>query len=100
MLHVLVMLHAGEQGLEGLRAFEAQAIPLLREHGGRLLSAFVPEGHQHPDCPDEIHLVELPSREALRRYQQDPRVQALQATRQVALAHSQVYLSQEQVSYP
>ena len=99
MIHILAMLHAGLEGVEGLRAYEARVIPIMREHGGRVLSAFKPEGHEHPDCPDEIHLIEFPSDEAFQSYRDDPQITRLAEMRGISISKTSVYLSEELIDY-
>ncbi len=97
MFQVLVLLYAGESGLEGLRAFEQKAIQLIREHEGVLISAFNP--HQ-PDGPDEIHLLQFPSESHLQAYLADPRTAALTPERNKALRQTIVYTSAQFQNYP
>ncbi len=99
MLHVLVHLYAGAEGLESLRRYESQVLPFLAEHGGQLLSAFRPQAQEGIDVPDEIHLLEFPSTLALDGYRNDRRVRALRKERQGAIARMQVYISKELVEY-
>ena len=99
MIHVLAIIHAGTNGSEGLQNYEAKVIPILEEHGGRLLSAFKPRGHENSECPDEIHLIEFPSEESFDSYRADPRVQALSEYRRSVISETTVYVSDELVSY-
>ena len=99
MIHVLVMLHAGADGVAGLRRYESAVLPLLSEHGGKLLSAFVPEGHDQTDCPDEIHLIEFQSRQGLQSYRQDERVLALAGQRSGAVMSTVTYVSEQLLDY-
>jgi uncharacterized protein (DUF1330 family) len=98
MIHVLAMITAGEEGVEGLRSYEARVLPIVRSHGGRLLSAFVPRG-DGLNRPDEIHLLEFPSDESFASYRTDPRVQALSVQRARAIASTVVYVSAEIIDY-
>jgi uncharacterized protein (DUF1330 family) len=99
MIHILAMLHAGAGGVKSLRAYERKVMPILEEHGGKLLSAFTPQGHDQPECPDEVHLLEFPSDEAFQSYLSDERVTGLSEMRGVAIAKAVVYVSKEIVSY-
>jgi len=98
MIHVLAMISAGEDGVESLRSYEAQVLPIMRSHGGRLLSAFVPRRDDR-NTPDEIHLLEFPSDESFAAYRADPGVQALAAQRARAIASTVVYVSAEVIDY-
>ena len=99
MIHVLAMISAGDAGVEGLRNYEARAVRIIRTHGGRLLSAFVPRQHGNLARPDEIHLLEFPSDESFAAYRADPQVQALSALRARAIATTVVYVSGEMIDY-
>lgn len=57
MIQIIALLYASENGLEGLRAFESTVIPILREHGGNLISAST-NNARTPDDPDEIHVTD------------------------------------------
>lgn len=100
MIHVLAMLHAGPEGVEGLRSYETRVIPILRRHGGRLLSAFKPQGNDDPEHPDEVHLIEFPSEDAFQSYRGDPEVTRLSELRAIAISKSTIYVSEELVDYP
>ncbi len=81
MLHLtqLVFVHPGKEA--GLIAFEAAVIPLMAEHGGRMLyrirpdrEAFIdPEG----EVPYEVHVITFPGEEDLQRFLSDERRGAL-----------------------
>lgn len=99
MIHILAMLHAGSEGIEGLRDYETRVIPVMKMHGGRLLSAFRPKGHEREECPDEIHLIEFPSDEAFQSYRTDPRVARLAELRGVTISKTEIYVSEELLEY-
>lgn len=98
MLRIVALLYAGASGPEALRSFERRALPLVKEHGGRLLLAFAPEDRA-AGAPDEIHVLEFPSRAAFEGYRSDPRVLALAEQRAAAIARSEVYLAAEVIAY-
>ena len=99
MIHVLAMLHAGSEGIEGLQDYESRAIPIMKMHGGRVLSAFRPEGHEHPEIPDEIHLIEFPSEEAFQSFRSDSQVARLAERRALAISKTVIYRSEELLDY-
>ena len=99
MIHVLAMLHAGNEGIEGLQDYESRVIPIMSAHGGRLLSAFRPKGSEHPEIPDEIHLIEFPSEEAFQAYRSDPEVARLAERRGVVISKTAIYVSEELLDY-
>lgn len=98
-VHVLAMLHAGPAGVDGLRSYETRALSLL-EHGGAVLAAFVPESSESPETPDEIHLLEFPSRAALDAFRDDPRLETLAQERLRAIDRTTVYVSRSLIEYP
>ncbi len=99
MLHVLVLLNHSQCGVDEFRAFESKAIEIIRAHGGRLISAFVPQRQSGQQLPDEIHLIEFSDQQAFDRYRNDPRTLALAGERASIISNSVVYVSDEFVSY-
>ena len=95
MVHVLIMIHAGASGLDAIRHYESQVVPIIREHGGTIISAFKPLNNP----PDEIHLIEFSSKEALAQYQQDSRLIKLKSEREKAIAKTDLYISSEIINY-
>ena len=95
MIHILVILTAGASGSKEIKQYESKVVPIMREYGGKILSAFKPKYNP----PDEIHLIEFPSEEALAQYQKDPRVLELRAEREVAINKTDLYISTEFISY-
>lgn len=95
MIHILIMINAGAGGLDAVRQYESKVVPIIREHGGKMLSAFKPLNNP----PDEIHLIEFASEEALALYQKDSRVVELRAEREIAIAKTNLYVSSEIINY-
>ncbi len=89
------MIHAGTGGLDALRRYESKVVPIIREYGGKIISTFKPLNNP----PDEIHLIEFSSREALAQYQQDGRVVELKSEREKAIAKIDLYISSEIINY-
>ena len=98
-MQVLALLHVGEGGIDTLRAFEHQALAILREHGGTLISAFEPERAGEDGIPDEIHLLEFPTAEVFAAYRADPRLADLGDLRARAIASTVVYVARRTVRY-
>ena len=88
-LHVLVTLKAIDREL--LRRYEQKAFGIIREHGGKILSAFSPSVDAHLD---EIHLVEFPSLEHFERYRKDFRLENLADEREKAVRSATVIMSE------
>ncbi len=95
MIHVLVIIHAGAGGSKAIRQYESKVVSIMREYGGKLLSAFKPKNNP----PDEIHLIEFPSEEALTQYQQDSRVTELKAEREIAISTTDLHVSSDMINY-
>ena len=72
MILIIALLYASENGVQGLRAFEYQAIPILREHGGILISALFNDIKVENE-PVEIHVIQFPRVENFEIYKNDPR---------------------------
>lgn len=85
-LCVLVWGHEGRH--DDLAAYEDEVLALLPEHGGelrqRLRSTTPGEG------PYEVHVLWLPSQEALEAFAADPRRQRLAQQRVESMAHFEV----------
>ncbi len=92
MIHVVVLLEAGPGGLSALRAYEDKVLAWLPEYGGRVVTAFRPESAKE-GSPDEVHVLAFESRDALDRFRQDPRHEALKEERAAAIAATHVYIS-------
>lgn len=77
------------EGREGeFLAYEDDALALLREHGGRLLSRVRRlEAGDHAN-PFEIHVIELPDEAARERFEADPRRAALADRREASVAQT------------
>ena len=55
-------------GIDAFRAYEAQVLPLLAEHGGTLQRRL-----RNADGTIEVHLVGFPSDAAFQHYRRDPK---------------------------
>jgi hypothetical protein len=64
--------HVEPEGVALLQRYEDRVLPLLAEHGGVLERRL-----RSDDGRTEIHVMTLPSAEALTRYRSDPRRDAL-----------------------
>ena len=98
MIQVVALLVARDGDLDALRAYERQVLPLVAEHGGRLITAFEPVGREAPEAPDEVHVLEFPSEAAFASFRDDPRRAAL-AEQTTALSKATVFVSARQVEY-
>lgn len=99
MFLVLVLLYQRNSDKKAFRAFEKEAIAIIRDHGGKLITAFVPDKTDDPETPDEIHLIQFPEKPAFHAYQADPRTMALSSQRAQVIARTVVYSSSELVHY-
>jgi uncharacterized protein (DUF1330 family) len=69
--------HADPEAGERASAYEDRVLPLLAEHGARLLYRGKRVAGQDPSLPLEVHLIRFPHRRALDAYLADPRRQTL-----------------------
>lgn len=87
---VIAFLHARDGGLAALRDFEAPVLPILDDHGGRLVCAVAPDGGTFDPRPDEVHLLSFPELEAFVAYRADPRHAGLAEVRARAIGRTGV----------
>ena len=76
----------GADGAERAKAFEDQVLPLVEDHGGRLLV----RGRRRTDDPTqpfEVHVLWFPDRDALEGYLADP------GRAELVARHGQVFAS-------
>lgn len=99
MYQILALLYQREADNKAFRAFEKEAITIIRDHGGKLITALVPEKKDDQETPDEIHLIQFPDEPAFLAYQADPRTIALSSRRAKVIAKTVVYTSREMVEY-
>jgi uncharacterized protein (DUF1330 family) len=74
---------------EDLRGYEDAVLPLLDEHGGRLVARETVVRASEND-PLEVQLIELRDQEGLDGYLSDPRRLALEGERAQAVARTQI----------
>jgi len=98
MIQIIALLYASENGVEGLREFESQAIPILREHYGTLISASYnankPQGE-----PDEIHVIQFPSVENFEAYKKDDRIINLSSLKAKMIRKMDAYITNTFLKY-
>lgn len=85
---LLVQLHAHPGRAAALADYEARALAILGDHGGRLEVAIRPTAALagEGELPDEVHVVSFPSLTQLQAYRKDPRLVALAGERDAAIA--------------
>ena len=98
MIQVISLLYAGEGGYAALKAHEHRIMPILHDHGGRLISASKPSDPRDGD-PDEIQVAHFDDLAALTAFRTDPRHAALTAQRRHALRDVRLYLTDQFVTY-
>jgi uncharacterized protein (DUF1330 family) len=87
-LTLCMLLWAQPGADDALIAYEDQVLPLVAEHGGRVLQRVRSSGIDGQ--PLEIQLIEFPSTAALDAYMTDGRRTSLAAERDRAIAKTQV----------
>jgi uncharacterized protein (DUF1330 family) len=71
--------------------FEAGATQVMARHGGRIERRIALRDGGAAGAPDEIHVVEFPSRGAYEAYRNDPDLVALAELRAVAIARTIIW---------
>jgi len=100
-LTVIALLYAGDGGMEALTAFEAEVLPIIADHDGRLEKAFAPDLglSAFDDPPDEVHILAFPSASAFDEYRADPRHGQLAAARARAIRKTLVVAADQMKAY-
>lgn len=98
MIQLIVLLYASQHGIDGLRKFESKVIPILREHGGTLISASSKQDHTSNE-PDEIHVIQFPSMNEFNAYKNDARVITLRAEKEKMIQKMDLYMTNTFHSY-
>ena len=81
-----------------LREFELQALIIMADYGGKLITAFETKKN-HDGSGKEVHILEFPNIDAFDRYREDPRLQQLAELRSDAISKTKVSISQRIKSY-
>ncbi|GLR69577.1 DUF1330 domain-containing protein [Agaribacter marinus] len=98
MIQIIALLYAGINGVEGLRAFESQVIPILREYNGTLISASY-NANEPAGEPDEIHVIQFPSVESFEAYKNDDRIVNLSALKAKMIRKMDIYITTAFLQY-
>lgn len=98
MIQIIALLYANEHGLKGLQSFEAKVIPILKEYGGRLISASSHSQRSKHD-PDEIHVIQFPSMAAFHAYKTDIRVLELQSLKANTISKMELHITDQFFEY-
>jgi uncharacterized protein (DUF1330 family) len=88
-IHLSVLLWERPGQAAALGAYEDQVLPLLADHGGRVVSR-VRRAAGEADGPLETHLLRLPSQAALDAYMADERRVALATARDAAIERTEI----------
>ena len=98
MIHIVVILEVKDR--EAFKQFEDTALAVMKEHGGKLISAFEPDPiESSPSNVEEVHILQFPSIEALRNYRVDSRLKERSWLRNKAISQTTVYVSGKMLSY-
>jgi uncharacterized protein (DUF1330 family) len=99
-LTLVVTLHAHAGQEAGLRAYEKQAMAVLREHGGRLEKVIRVEASLDAGpVPHEVHVVWFPTEAHFASYRNDPRLADLAPLRAQAIKATSVLVGREADTY-
>ena len=66
-MRILVHIEIPEDGIDLFLAYEEQVLPLIPNHGGKLISRYQSENGE-----EEFHVLEWPSPEQFENYKNDP----------------------------
>lgn len=92
MVQIIALLYASKNGIKGLREFESKVIPILREHGGHLISASTNVNRSNEE-PDEIHVIQFPSSIEFEAYKNDQRVIDLRLLKDTMISKMEIHLT-------
>lgn len=98
MIQIIALLYASKNGIDGLREFESKAVPILREHKGKLISASFNE-NKTTDEPDEIHVIQFPCIENFDAYKGDTRVIELVSLKNEMIKKMDVFITNRFYQY-
>lgn len=88
-LRLCVLIWPRPEMAEALHSYEAQVLPLLTEHHGRLIARERVQGATADD-PAEIQIIEFDNDVALAEYMNDPRRLSLETQRAAAVERTQI----------
>lgn len=97
MIKIVVILQVRDW--EAFNEFEAQAIPIMKSHGGELLAAFESETSAADAENIEVHYLQFPTLDSFHAYRNDPTLNALSELRSKAIASTDLYVSRREKSY-
>ena len=98
MIQIIALLYASHANIQGLRAFESQVLPILKEHGGVLVSASSNMDRLDGE-PDEIHVIQFPSKTEFDAYKNDPRVLALRDLKDSVIKRMETHITNQFFDY-
>lgn len=85
----MVHLWAKSDRYDDLRVYEDAALAIFRRHGGKVLQILRPDAVLcAPDCPDEIHLLQIESQSAWDRFRGDAELAARSDERAACIART------------
>ncbi len=87
--------------IDAFTRFERQAAAIMKNHGGRIDSAFRPAAvdSDATNPVHEVHVLKFPDLAAFDSYKSDTRLFELGVLREQAIAHTTVYVSAQEVGY-
>lgn len=98
MIEIIALLEIKNKS--SFKEFEEKAIKIMKNHGGKLLSAFDINKNE-PSLPNvgEVHYLQFPNIESFYNYRSDPALTALSALRNKAISKTTILVSNEFVTY-
>ena len=98
-LAIVARLTVRRDRLVEFRAFEASAVAIMHDHGGRLEQVVVLDDHPASPTLVEVHIVTFADASAFAAYRDDPALSRLQPMRDEAVVATQVEIGEEGPRY-
>jgi uncharacterized protein (DUF1330 family) len=98
MIQIIVLLEVDDRNL--FKEYERHAFRIMRQYGGKLLSAFEPSvSESSGNSITELHILEFPSLQAFKNYREDSGLLSYSSLRQQAIKNTTIYVSEKFLTY-
>ncbi len=91
----------GKNKIRGeFKSYEVKTLNIFKKYGGEIIAAYVPLLNKNGlEVPDEIHVLKISDQNAFDKFLNDPERLALSQERDLVIARTEVFISQEIVEY-
>jgi uncharacterized protein (DUF1330 family) len=72
--------------------YENIAVKVMSKYGGKLISASAIETSSVPNPPDEIHLLEFPTRQSFEKFREDEELAKFSSMRSKCINRTEIYI--------